>query len=358
MSTENAIDTSSAGGTSTTNTSSSADTSTPSSTPSTPSGDTQSTPNSLESTPNQFKGTADANPGAADPAKPVIAATPAYVPNFKYKAAQQEKELDPFFHPLIKDADSEKKVKGIFSKADAFDYIKERYDIRDKEFNSLQTDYQAQSAVVQRVNEARAKGDLDTVFRNVGLNDHQIIQWAAKRVDYLQMLQQLPPEQRDALQQQEQAQIQNQTYQEQMSQMQNDLQTQKVQNRTIMLEQTLLRPEVSQAASFWDNKMGTPGAFKDMVIEEAQKEFYMNKVDLTPEQAVQRVMARFGKFIDVQNAGSQDPSANQFQPQAPQMPQQKPVIPAIPGSSKTPIRKQIRTIADIKARQKELENSP
>ena len=358
MSTENTIDTSSAGGTSTTNTSSSADTtpSTPSSTPSTSSA-APSTPNSLESTPNQFKGTAEANPGAVDPTKPVIAA-PAYVPNFKYKAAQQEKELDPFFHSLIKDADSEKKVKGLFSKADAFEYIKERYDAREKEYNSLQTDYQAQSTVVQRVNEAKAKGDLDTVFRNVGLNDHQIIQWAAKRVDYLQMMQSLPPEQRQALQQQEQAALQNQTYQEQMSQMQSDLASQKVQNRTIMLEQSLLRPEVSQAASFWDNKMGQPGAFKDMVIEEAQKEWYMNQVDLPADQAVQRVMAKFGKFIDVQHAGPQDPSANQFQPQAPQMPQQKPVIPAIPGSSKTPIRKQIRTIADIKARQKELENSP
>ena len=69
-------------------------------------------------------------------------------------------------------------------------------------------------------------------------------------------------------------------------------------------------------------------------------------------------MAKFGKFIDVQNAGLQDPSTFQNNPQALQMLQVRPVIPAVPGSSKTPIKKQVRSIADIKARQKELENSP
>lgn len=298
--------------------------------------------------------------GTADPAKagaPVV--TPngqvAFVPNFKYKAATQDKELDPFFHSLVKDADSEKKVKDVFTRADAFDYIKGKYETRENEYKSLNNDYQALTQTVHRVNEAKAKGDLDSVFRTVGLNDHQIITWAAKRVDYLQMMNQLPPEQRQALQQQEQAAIQNQQYQDQMSQMQGELQEQKVLARTIRLDQALSRPEVSQAQMFWDQKMGREGAFKDQVVEEAQREWYMNKVDLPPEEAVSRVLKRFGAFISAQSMGSQDPMAPQGTPMAPQMPAARPVIPLVPGSSKTPIKKQVKSVADIKTRLKELE---
>jgi len=350
MSTENTLDTTSSGGTSVENTSSNVDTSSSSGINTSPSSSSSAPSSDLTGGLPPVK---EALPIAAG--APVI---PAYTPNFKYKAALQEKELDPFFRDLVKDADSEKKVKDVFSRADAFDYMKTKYESRDKEFGTLQTDYQNQSAVVQRVNEAKSKGDLDTVFRNVGLNDHQVIQWAAKRVDYLQMMNGLPPEQREAIQQQEQAQIQNQSYQEQMSQMQTDLQSQRVQNRTIMLDQAMSRQDVSQAAGFWDNKMGNQGAFKDMVVEEAQREWYMNKVDLSPEQAVQKVMQRFGKFIDVQNAGSQDSNAFQNQPQAPQMPQSRPIIPAVPGSSKTPIKRQYKSLDELKARAKELEVTP
>lgn len=363
MSTENTLDTTSTGGTSAASTSSSVDT--PAAQTSTPATSTEG----ISAATGAANAPATGAPAVKDIAAAAMAAVkegvipaaptaPAYTPNFKYKAAQQEKEIDPFFQALIKDADSEKKVKDLLTRADGLDYMKNRYEARDKEYQSLNNDYASQTQLVNSVNEAKAKGDLDSVFRKVGLNDHQVIQWAAKRVDYLQMMQQLPPEQRQALQQQEQAVIQNQEYQTQMQQLQTEVQQQKVQARTIMLDQQLSRPEVVQAATFWDQKMGQDGAFKDLVIEEAQREWYMKQVDLPVDQAVQRVLQRFGKFIDVQNAGQQNQSAQGNAPYAPQMPQAKPIIPAVPGSSKTPIKRQYRSLDDIKARAKELEATP
>lgn len=285
-----------------------------------------------------------------------VVTAPTYTPNFKYKAAMQEKEIDEFWRPLIKDADSEKKVKEIFTRADAFDYYKSKSELRDKEFDSLRGDFESQSKIVQKVTHAARSGDLDTCFRNIGLSDDAIIRWAAKKVDYLQMMQGLPPDQRMALEQQQQAQFQNQEYEEQLSQMQSQLQAQATQAREVQLDMSLLKPEVSQAVQFWDSKMGYAGAFRDMVVEEGQKAWFTEQKDLSAEQAIARVLQKFGKFIDAQGTVSQGqvppPTQSLGGSQAPQA---KPVIPVVNGTTKSPIKKQYRSLEDIKKRAKELE---
>lgn len=282
---------------------------------------------------------------------------PTYTPNYKYKAALQDKELDEFWHPLVKDPDSEKKVKDIFTRADAFDYMKEKLIKRDSENESLRGDYEAISKDVTRVVAARDKGDLDSVFRNLELTDEAVIRWAANKVDYMQMLKGLPPDQRTAIERQQQAQLQNSDYEEQLSQMRSEMQTHAVQARTMQLDMSLSRPEVTQAAQFWDGKMGYQGAFRDLVIEEAQKAWTFNQKDLSAEQAVAQVLQKFGKFIDLQ--GSAAPAGvNSSSTQAPVQvsADKKPVIPSISGTSKTPIRKQIKSVDDINKLIQEREN--
>lgn len=338
MSTENTLDTQATGGTSVESTSSNV-----------------STTNNQETSTAVDTKTAGSLPTEGKSSGVSTEGAPTYTPNFKYKAALQEKELDAFWHPLIKDADSEKKVKEIFTRADAFDYMKEKLQQRQSEFDSLQNDYQTKDQIINKVTSAIQKGDLESAFRNIGLNDHQIIQWAAKRVDYLQTLNQMPPEQRAAIERQQQAALLNEDYENQLSQMRNELQAQTVQAREVQLDMYLIKPELSQTVQFWDNKMGYNGAFRDMVVEEGKKAWAFENVDINTEQAVARVLQRFGKFIDVQ--GQQTSSnPNQTMPQQNVVNlQQKPVIPSIPGSAKAPIKKQVKSVADIKQRIKDLE---
>ena len=295
---------------------------------------------------------------AAGKEAPVI---PAYAPNYKYKAAMQEKELDAFWHPLIKDADSEKKVKDIFTKVDAFDYMKDKSDKRDKEYESLKTDFETQARIVQKVMTAKQGGDLDSVFRQIGLNDHDVIQWVAKKIDYLESLKQMSPEQRMQIEAQQKAVYQNEEYQDQITQMKHQMQVQATQARLLQLDMTLSKPEISSAATFWDEKIGYQGAFRDAVIEEAQKYWHQTYqqtgtgVDLTPDQATERVLKKYANFLNIQGSPQATTAqGTQGQITTPQA-SEKPVIPVIQGSSKTPIKKQIRSIEDIKKRAKELE---
>jgi len=294
-------------------------------------------------------------------------ALPTYTPNFKYKAAFQEKELDGFWHPLIKDPDSEKKVKEIFTRADAFDMMKDKYEKRDTDYSSLQKDYETQARVVQKVVDARQKSDFDSVFRNLNMTDHEVLQWAAKKIDYLNMMNGLAPEQRTAIERQQQAVYANETYQEQLNETQSLLQQQKTQVVAMQLDIVLSKPEVQQMSTSWDEKMGS-GAFKQAVIEEGQNHWLFTQqqtgqgVVLTPEDAISKVLHKFGKFISLQQGGSapqeSTPQGTQYAQQNTQSfasTQAKPVIPAIPGSSKTPIKKQFTSLDEIKKHAKELE---
>jgi hypothetical protein len=265
----------------------------------------------------------------------------AYVPNYKYKAALQEKELDPFFHPLIKDPESEKKVKELFSKVDAFDFIKGKKEHVESQFQTLMDDYDSMSGTVTRFNDSVKRGDLSSAFRLAGISKEQIFKWTQSQLQLMDM----PPEQRQQYEQYEQAQAQKYDLEEKVSSLQQQYEQQAVQARTIQLEMALARPEVARFAEAWDRN-GEPGSFRNFVAEEARKFYYEQKQDLSPEQAVAMVMQKFGKFLNVGDSASQSPQAI---PQQQISRQNPPVIPNVTGKASSPIKKVPRSIEDLKA---------
>lgn len=281
------------------------------------------------------------------------AVPPQYTPNFKYKAALQEKEVDEFWRPLIKDQDSEKKVIDALQKLDGFDFVKESREKIQKQFESLQNDYIAQSEVVSRVESALERKDLTSVFRQLGVTDQDIFQWTHQK---LQMLE-LPPEQRKAFEDAENVRQQNFEMEEKMSQFQKMYEQQAVQARTMQLDMILSRPEVSQASAGWDNLMGQVGAFRDLVIQEAQTAYYQTGEDLSAEQAVQRVMQKFGKAMQSQALSQAAPQVQSATTPQIQAPQAKPIIPNVTGKGTAPIKKVPKSIEDLKRMAKELEAS-
>lgn len=294
-------------------------------------------------------------------AAPIVPAPNAYTPNFKYKAALQEKEVDEFWRGLIKDEGSEKKVKEALQKLDGFDAVKTSRERLTQEYQSLSTDYKNQQAVVDRVEGALQRNDLTSAFRQLGVTPEQVFRWTQEQLQRME----LPPEQRRAFEEAEQLKTQQLTMQEQMTQYQSMYEDQAVQARTVHLDLVLSRQEVSQTAERWDQLMGQHGAFRDQVVQEAQNAWYQQGKDLSAEQAVQIVMSKFGKVL----SGQQMPGI-QSQPEAmtaqqmqqpPQMqvhaPQAKPVIPNINGKGTAPIKRVPKSLDDLKKMAKELQAS-
>lgn len=282
----------------------------------------------------------------------VIPAVPTFTPNFKYKAALQEKEVDEFWRPLIKDADSEKKIKEALSKLDGFDFVKDSRDKVQKEFESLSNDYYAQNQLVERVTGAISKKDFTSAFRQLGLTDQDIFNYTQQK---LQMLE-LPPEQRKIYEDAEQARTQQELMQEQMAQYKNMYDQQAVQTRAMQLDFTLSRPEVQGTVQNWDTLQGREGAFRDLVIQEANYAWHNGKQDLSASDAVQLVLQKWGKVINQGGGVQQVASQTQAPPQqTPQFvaPQAKPIIPSVNGKGTAPIKKVPKSIDDLKRMAKE-----
>lgn len=274
---------------------------------------------------------------------PPAVVPPAYVPNFKYKAALQEKELDKFWHPLIKDPESEKKVKELFTKVDAFDFMKQKREYAESQFDSLLADYNTQASTVEKFNKSVQSGDLTSAFRLANISKEQVFKWTQQQLQIMEM----PPDQRQQLEQYEQSRLQKFEMEEKYNQLQQQFESTQVQARAIQLDVALARPEVARFAEAWDQN-GGPGSFRQFVIEEAKKVYYDTKQDLSSEQAVAMVMQRFGKFLSV---GETTAPAPQALPQTNR--QNPPVIPNVTGKAASPIKKVPKSIDDLKKLAKE-----
>lgn len=284
--------------------------------------------------------------------KPQAPVAPAYTPNLKLKVYDQEKELDdPFLKSLIKDADSEKKVKEIAQKAMGFDTVKEIHDKLRTKFNDYETQTQP---IVQYYNEASnllQKGNLEGFFELLQIPDDVIFKYAVKKAEEAQ----LAPEQQQQIQYQKQLAKERESLANQNQSLQSQQQQQLSQFRNQELGWMLQRPDVTTVQQAFDAKNG-PGAFRQAVIQKGLAHYASTngREDLTAEQAVMEVVKMLGPFVQQASVNGQ-PAAqpNGLIPQtgAP------PIIPNVTGKSSSPVKKQVRSIADIKKRAEEIRSS-
>lgn len=311
----------------------------------------------MEKKAQEIKASAPDAATAIAPATVPGATPPAYQANYKYKAFGKERELPEQFRSLIKDEATEKQVKEVFTRADAFDDMKSRVENSSKEFQGLLQTHQTLDKDVKRVMNFRNQGDYDNFFAALKISDNDVFNWvqnklaAMKDPTQLQQYNQQVQQRADLLQQQE-------SY----TNLQQNYNTQAVQARTMQLDMVLSRPDVTSTATAWDSKVGQIGAFRNLVIQEAANHWYMSgqKTDLSVEQAVDQVLKKFGKFVETQPQASSNghsPAATAGAPQAPTAPvapQAKPVIPNIQGKGATPVKRVPKSLDELRQRGKEL----
>lgn len=278
---------------------------------------------------------------------------PKYEPNFKYKAFGKEKELDPFFRDLVKDPESERKVKEVFTRADAFDDMKGRYEAASIEGQKTLQQFTALDRDVRRVTSFLNSGDTDNFFRALNIPDSMLLEHLQRKAE----IQQLSPDQQRAYNQGIDARAQNLYAQETYEQLKQNYATQQVEYRQMQLDSVLLRPEVNSAASAWDQKMGL-GAFRNLVIEEGANVVHATGQDLPAEMVVQRVLQKYGKLLQSEAPqpapqNSQPQASPQPQPSAPQAPQTvvvqgKPVIPNVNGRGTSPVKQAPKSLDELR----------
>lgn len=292
----------------------------------------------------------DASTDAEGETETPVETKPAFTPNFKLKVYDQEKDLeDPFLKNLIKDSESEAKVKELAQKAMGFDRVKEIHENIKTKFSNYESQTQPIVNVYQQFKHLESKGDDESMFRLLGITDQRIMQYAVRKAEEAQM----SPDQQAQLQMQRQIQQEREMLANQNQSLQGQYTQQATEFRDKELGWMLQQPEVSKVAQVIDAKHG-PGTFRQTVIEKALAHFAATQRDLTTEEAIRETMKLMGPLVQSTSVNG-IPAAQQAQPisqnGAP------PIIPNVQGKTTSPVKKQMRSINDLKKRREELSSS-
>ena len=295
------------------------------------------TPEAVEATaaPEAVEASSDAAPAQAQ-------ATPEWKPSYKFKVKDTEHEFDEWVRPVVKDKETEEKLRDLYSKAYGIEEVKaDRQSLKEK-YSELETKSQHIDSSLKQLGDYIRKGNFDKFFEEIQLPKEKVLQYALNELKIMQL-----PEA-------ERAQIEADKAREaQFEQIQNQNLTLQQQHEKFVVEQVkrdisfeLAKPEVSQVALSFDERVGKPGAFQQEVLKRGAYYESVHKTTPPAQQVVQEVL----QLVGFQMANGNSAINTQAAAATPAPAAKKPVIPSFNGSGSTsPTRKVVQSIADIRA---------
>lgn len=285
-------------------------------------------------------------PPAGDPAAPAP-----YTPDFKLKVMDQEYEIPEIFRGLMTDEEKAKQVREFAQKAYGLDWHKPRSEKLKQDFTQTQAGLDALHNFVTTYHNKKDVHALDQFLSFWGLDKDKLAPYMAEKFRYDDMSPEQKAQYDGQRRQQYEAQTyaqQNQVLKQQMTQVQADM-------RMAQLDSALSTPTMVESIKAYDARVGYPGAFKDAVIRQGQLAHFTSggKKDLTVQEAIAEA-AVFLKLVEPQSAGAPASAPNIVAPAA----QKKlPVIPNLGSGGSSPVKKQISSVDDLRARRKALQDN-
>lgn len=282
-------------------------------------------------------------------------APPPYVPNTKYKVGGVEKEFDESIKALIKDPETEKKVRQLYADAAGLGPLKAQLDQTVTKYQDVQKKYADVDRDLRLLSHHIANEDFDSFFADIQVPEEKIWQWVERKLELMKQ----PPHIQAQIERSRNANRQAFLLQEENQGFVTQAQQTAVQARTYELDTEILKPEVSQIAQEFDARVGRVGAFRDECMHRGALAWHFGKKDISAAEAVQQVMSLVGKVIAPPQAGAPAlPNPAQPAAAAPAAPQPgaagqapvlpPPVMPNLSGSSTSPVRQAPRSVADLR----------
>lgn len=285
--------------------------------------------------------------------------TPEYKADFKFKADGKEHEIPELFRGVITDEKTEKEVKSFFSKAFGSDALIER---NKKLETNVQTTSEENTRIKGGIDGLRqiyvdstkhpSEGGnilkMDQFFKRLNIPENVILNYAVAKVQ----LQEMPPEQRNAIVAQMDAENKANALTMERSQIQGQGVETSRRLKALELDQQLASSETQALAKSFDERLGKPGSFKEAVIRQGELAWFRQQIDLTPDQAIKAVVEAYGitPSSSEASASPKAPSGNPAGGQTrPIVKRTDKVIPNVQGKgSQSPLKSKPRSIEDLK----------
>lgn len=269
---------------------------------------------------------------AAELAQPDVAE---YKPSYKYVHKGQELEVDEFLRPLVKDADTEKKIQEISQK---LAFVEDTKEIRQKWESAQETlnmVNECQRLYEEGVNEGNV-GKLERLMETIGVSEEQIYEIAKAKLARRQM----DPQQREALEKQRKLELDYERVLRENEQYQSQTMAESRRAVELEIEQQLARQDVQDLRGAYEQVHGV-GSFKNLLIQEGHVASVAQGQTVPPGLVMEGIIRQYGPFLR-QQAASQ-------QPITPQVIQQtKKVVTNVSATGASPSRSSINSLDDIR----------
>lgn len=261
---------------------------------------------------------------------------PAWQPNFKYTVKGVEKEIDPMFRDIIKDAQSEEKVKRMFEQVDGVDLLKQKYGETESKYKDIETKWNEQTQKLQYAAQLWEQ-DKDQFFEYMGMDPQDIYKWVAEKL----RLEQAPESEKELYNSNKEARRLAMEREHQLQFYQQKAAQEAMQAKSFQLQQELTKAEIAPVKNQYDNIYGA-GAFETAVKQLGKVTWDTQGVDLSATEAVTQVAGYFKTLVEKLSPAAPAAANSSVSKTEP------PVIPTIKAGASSPANRAVRSLDDLK----------
>lgn len=272
---------------------------------------------------------------------------PAYQPNFKFKVMDKEHEIDEFLRSVIKDADTEKKVKALYERALGLDYAKPKHEELQKSHTELTKTHQDFQKGFTKLGEMLERGDLQSFLDFWKVPKEKLYEFVASQLRY----EELSPEEKAKVDAQRNTELQARQGQEQYQQLLQRYQDEMAAVRARELDTAISRSDIAEAATAYDTRVGRPGAFRGEIIRRARMIAYETGKDISVDDAIKEVMTAIGYVEDSGQPGK----AETPKIVAPAVQRDLPTLPNLGSGGASPVKKVVKNLDDLRRIHKDMQ---
>lgn len=263
------------------------------------------------------------------------AAPPAYSPNYKYKLDGQEKEFDEWLRPVIKDAETEAKIRDLVTSHHGIKSVASHRDKLISKFDTVNKEYEGVRGGLDRLREHVANGDFDAFFDETKIPLEKVWQWFEQKLQYKD----LSSEQKQLYDERVRLRRENSGLTKEKSSVESQMSMVMARTANMELDMALRNSEAINAIKDFDARNGE-GSFKQEVIDRAAYAEMAHGKTLSVEEAIKAVL----RLAGTGNGNSPDPTSNVIVNR-----QTKPVIPSVSGTGASPVKKRPQNLKELRA---------
>lgn len=258
----------------------------------------------------------------------------AYTPNYKYKVRDEELEFDEFLRGAIKTPEDEKRLRQLYEQSVGYEkVIKPKFDETTQKLSKFET-------TVNELTKHFNRGDLNSFLQTLGVPKDKLLDLFLQEAQYESQT----PEERLKIDRAREAESRAHKMADENEKLTR--QTQQVQQYMFDRDMELAtgQADVKSFAEQFNARTGKADAFRQALKAEGTRAFYEENRNISPFEAVKRVMDHYKAFMS-QTA----PQAASPVLASPGNGKEPPVLPNLAGSkSSSPTQKRSRNLDDIR----------